>query len=102
VRSETSFLGVSRLQDVATTTTSAAGRDHRAGRSALALGMRIDAEWLLKHFMIAKAINCPRKRGNSTIARRYAYEAAALDIKPFVYGRCYPQKLWITLWKKIA
>ena len=65
--SETPFLGVSRLQDVATTTTSAAGRDHHAERTALALSIRFDAECLLKHFMIAKAINCPRKRVNSSL-----------------------------------
>ena len=67
MRSETSFLGVSRLQVVATTTTSAAGRDHHAERTALVLSIRFDAEWVLKHFMIAKAINCPRKRGNSNL-----------------------------------
>jgi len=66
VRSDTPFLCVSGLQEVAPITTSSAGRDHRAERSALALGIRFDAEWMLNHFMIAQAINCPRKRGNST------------------------------------
>ena len=69
MRSETSFLGVSRLQDVATATTSSAGRDHRAERTALALSIRFDAQWMLKHFMIAQAINCPPNRGNSTLIK---------------------------------
>ncbi len=83
MRSETSFLDVSRLQDVAATTTPAAARNHRAGRSALALGIRFDAEWLLKHFMIAQAINCPRKRVNSK--------------QTGITGALFAQELWSNL-----
>jgi hypothetical protein len=65
------FFDDSRLQHLATGTPSSAGRDHCAEQSVLALGIRFNAEWLLKHFMIAQAINCPRKRGNSKTGKRY-------------------------------
>ena len=67
MRSETPFLGVSRPQDLATRPTSSTARDHRNECTVLALDIRFDAEWLLKHFMNAQAINCPPNRGNSRL-----------------------------------